>query len=278
MSDTANLPTARTHFLPRDLKLGEPFKGSKGIMAFSPNGTLYLFVHGFNGSAASTWNMFPELLMNDSLFANSDLVFLQYESLKTQARANAGRLYTLLQKLASNPVEMINESLPSKFPRENSFKYKKISLVGHSLGAVLCRQALLDACKNKEPWASTTDLTLFAPAHMGSHLNALLKETVYHFVPGQFLGPLVSWHYQVISDLEPDSQFLRTLKDASSKYATTLKAKKIVHGMDDHVVRVNDFLDEDPTPIFLEGKGHTTVCKPNSSFKNPLEIVRDKDA
>lgn len=275
MSDNSNLPTARTHFLPRDLKIGEPFKGSKGIMAFSPNGTLYLFVHGFNGSATSTWNMFPELLMNDPLFANSDLVFLQYESLKTQARANAGRLYILLQKLASNPVEMINESLPRKYPRENSFRFKKISLVGHSLGAVLCRQALLDAYKNEESWGSTTDLILFAPAHMGSHLNALLKETLYQFIPGRLIGPFISFHYQVIGDLAPGSQFLETLKQASAKHATILRAKKIVHAIDDHVVQLNDFLDEDPTPIFIEGKSHTSVCKPNPSFKDPLEIVRD---
>jgi hypothetical protein len=43
------------------------------------------------------------------------------------------------------------------------------------------------------------------------------------------------------------------------------------------VVRVNDFLEEDPTPIFLEMKDHSTVCKPNLSFNTPLEIVRDKD-
>jgi hypothetical protein len=221
--------------------------------------------------------MFPLLIAEDNAFAKSDILFYGYESLRTQARLNALRLHTALDTLGTKANDLIRRSLPFETKRDEPFSYERIVLVAHSLGAVIARQAVLDAYKNNDAWADRVELILFSPAHMGSHLRNLLKETIYKFLPSVFIGPIIEYRYQVLKDLEPRSDFLMTLREATQKQLPSshrLKAKTIVHASQERVVETSDFLIDDPTPILIEGRAHTNICKPNRTYSDPVDIVK----
>jgi hypothetical protein len=113
---------------------------------------------------------------------------------------------------------------------------------------------------------------------MGSHLQELLKETVYRFLPSTLVSLFAGYSFQVLKDLEPRSDFLSTLREATHRKignAGGLKARTIVHASEERVVETTDFIMEDPTPILIEGKTHTAICKPNQTYTSPLEILKE---
>jgi pimeloyl-ACP methyl ester carboxylesterase len=282
-----NNPNGQAHYMPRDLGWG---RNSRVHWSIAPRGRAIVFVHGFGGAATSTWNQFAALLTGRSECAGDDLIFYGYDGLRSRARVSAIGLRDFLEVLFDRPAErLINPTLlPPECggrPRGALFAYEKVVLVAHSLGAVVCRQALLEAHYDRADWTEKVRLVLFAPAHMGANIVPLVSQALTT-IPylGGLAAPFLKFRYQVLQDLEPGSTTLKmllkeTMKELERKKVRraiargeghSLVASLVVLANPDPVVDPNHF-GLDPGAKEFPGKGHKEVCKPSSEFLHPVE-------
>jgi pimeloyl-ACP methyl ester carboxylesterase len=164
----------QSHHFPLDLKRpdGQSWgRSSKAFFATEPVGSAILFVHGFGGKATDTWLEFPRLLPLEAESAGYDLLFYGYDGKKARAAFSAAGLLEFLDALNDTPSrDVINPSLTPGIPkRPKAFRYKRLVICAHSLGAVVSRLALLDA-GNQTPrrrWLSR--VRLLAPQSFRSY-------------------------------------------------------------------------------------------------------------
>ncbi len=261
------------HVMPKPLPFGID---SRAYWAFEPTGKLVVFVHGFKGSAQATWMEFPRRLDSAKECRGCDLVFYGYDGVRTRASISASNFREFMNALCSGPT-IPNKYLHSSIHRPAGLQYQKVILVGHSLGCIVIRQALLDAHLKNEAWSQRVETILFAPAHSGANVLKLLGETVTGLkVP--FAGavvPLLKIWWRVLNDLEPKNDMLnKLLKDveAETAKAPELLATVVLHSDKDFVVEPIRFA-LDPPQDTLNGKSHTEICKPSDSFTDPVDIV-----
>lgn len=262
----------QTHLMPTKLPWGE---GSRAHWATKPNGSALVFVHGFSGSAVDTWLQFPEFLRQRSETSGSDLLFYGYDSLRTQVRPNAVKLVAFLGELLAQPARTMNSTVDPPLYRDAAFQYDRVTIVAHSLGAVVARRALLDAHKSAALWAPKVTLILFAPAHMGAHLIPFLGAVlgVFRFAP---IEAIAKWQFPTLAELTPGSPTLAGLEKDTAKALATgrasyLRAKAVAIAENDNVVVLNDFCD-DPVPVVMP-RSHVALCKPTETFTMPLDFV-----
>lgn len=242
--------------------------------AIKPNGTIVIFVHGFAGGPTSTWPQFPTLLPAAKAAREADILFYSYDSLRTRAYVSAVKLYKFLTILTANPNALIQQSLPGTVARTGTpFAYSRIIIVAHSLGALVSRLALLEAHKNNDAWAANVRLILFAPAHTGADILRLAGLALTGLPVAMPAAQLV---LPSLQDLDPRSSAIlkRLAKEVSAavKKAPYLRATVVIHAERDPVVSPNPFCT-DPTPLFIPGVDHMSVCKPNPPFSIPLDQV-----
>lgn len=247
------------------------------FLSVKPPKILLIFIHGFNGKAVSTWNKFPTMLPNNGKLEETDIAFYGYNSLQSKRGA---------AEYASDLLDFLNEEIPgtgniarqaSQKGLETSRQYAKIILVAHSLGAVLLRKALMGAKIDNKSWLNKTQMVLFAPAHLGAKVEKLLFGALDIILVTKLIGLGLKYKFPVLKDLESDSTLLKDLKDDSRKYfmkndGEFAKAKIVIHSNPDGIV-TNDRFGEDPQEIKIEGSSHTSVCKPNELYTNPLEQI-----
>jgi pimeloyl-ACP methyl ester carboxylesterase len=262
----------QAHHIPLEL----PDQGKKTIAhwAFRPAGKVVIFVHGFGGHSVTSWISFSTLLREKAECAGHDIIFWGYDGLYAQAEFSATLLHSFLRSLLADPLSIINSSLPPGVGPRRKFKFTEITLIAHSLGAVICRRALLIAHEQGDNWVHKTKMVLFAPAHMGAHitnLSSLLTGPVY-LAYGLFKA-----RFQVVYDLEPGSPTLTKLLDDSKDVINTGQgafaiARKVIWAERDNIVKQLQFAN-DPLPRPYPGKNHKNVCKPNSLFTDPVKDV-----
>jgi pimeloyl-ACP methyl ester carboxylesterase len=165
----------------------------------------------------------------------------------------------------------------SKDARSGEFQYKKVVLVAHSMGAIICRQALLRANASRDTWGDLVQLVLFAPAHLGATDIAGFASAVAEVAKAKFIVSVAELKWPVLKELQQESDTLKKLSNRTKKAivggkAQYLRAKKVVFGELDKVVIVDEFCSDEPYDVF-EGKGHRDVCKPKASFRDPLDAV-----
>jgi surfactin synthase thioesterase subunit len=90
---------------------------------------LFLFVHGLYSSSTDTWGNFPELLSGDRDIESFDIYLWAYPTY-------------IIGKVPTIPL--VAEQLLTEL-RERFTTYKRIILVGHSLGGLVIRSAILKA-------------------------------------------------------------------------------------------------------------------------------------
>lgn len=251
-------------------------RGSIARWAIKPSGRLIVFVHGFGGDALATWDEFPRTVDKDAAFEGADIVFYGYESKSTRANLSAAVLRSMIDNLVSSPVGLIRSTTGLDL-RPSSFVYDRVIVVAHSLGGALARRVAADASKLGSVSFTKMKLVLFAPAHLGGDIIKIAMTALTPSAIGSVFGGALKVMWPVLNDLEPGSDFLAQLaRDTSAELASCpsepLVASVIVFGDRDRVVVPNNFCD-DPPPFVIPGRGHTSICKPDPAFTEPVQIV-----
>jgi pimeloyl-ACP methyl ester carboxylesterase len=219
---------------------------------------LVLFVHGLGGSRYGTWKLFPQFVFED--FPDADVGLYQFTSalgrwriwesvdLDAEARAFAGML------------------------RDRLKQYKQITLIGHSMGGLLCKSAIHYLVTEGDSVAieRISGLILMATPQLGSR-----------------------WITPLIGRFLPDGRALRVHGQLMTEVQTTF-ANKIAVDEGVHtrrkitiptwaVLGVNDYW-VDPLSArigltsarVLSVRGmHTSIVKPKTKESDVYPFVRD---
>ena len=239
---------------------------------------LVIFVHGYGGNAITTWKSFFTLLRNDPSFFDKDVIYYGYKSKEYQAADHAGDFYDFLNDHA---LSSASSSYFIMALDERSFekrKYEKVTIVAHSLGAIVTREALKTAYDNKRDWLPTTQMMLFAPAHLGANILPLVFYTLDIFNLTRLIGSYFKYKTPVLNDLEKGSDILKKIMSETKELlqnqnGSFTKAKCVVHAKGDRVVENLKF-NEDRDAKRIEGKSHSKVCKPTLDYEEPIEFLK----
>jgi len=234
---------------------------------------LVIFVHGYSGEAEATWRNFNMFLPHEAQLADTDIVFFQYDAVFNQVGISASYLLELLDPLLTSPADLVNRSVGESI-RDSGLQYDRIVIVGHSTGAVVARQALLDALDgpNAETYHDAPiRLVFYAPAHCGAHVSSLVELAMFGRALGlAALALSASYVSPLLRELSPEkSGVLKRLADKTQQLLKNngprqlLVAHDVLRAQNDRVVVDCRFCD-DPNPRPLGGENHTSVCKPKN--------------
>ena len=247
-------------------------KNSSAFLTLDKPTSLVVFVHGFNGKATGTWDDFPALIRSKNDFANADVIFYGYDSMKGQANNNALKFYNFLTSVCENSPNKLGFNRDSI---NDQFRYENVVVIAHSLGAIVVRRALLTAKNENKSWLENFKMILFAPAHCGARVQKIILESLP--IVGRLLAGLVLVKVPIIDDLGPQSQaILNLISDSKSYLGKDSGQFTIAHKViwaDNEIVVHNDQFCSDPAPILIDKKSHTSVCKPTATYLDPYEIV-----
>lgn len=251
--------------------------GSTGHWCVRQPEKLVIFIHGFTGAAESTWHEFPMQFREEAKFSEADVLFLGYNSMRSRALPAARLLLKFIVDLIKNPHQVANRHIYYDTPR-TSFSYKKILIVGHSLGGALIRQIAIDLYDTDPNDQLPIKIVLFAPAHKGSNMLNLLRN---YFSVGAFFRSIKLFsliRHPILQDLTKGSDFIKKLEDRTNilikhkNKGTRLVANLVCFGEYENIVETDDFA-QDPLYYTVPGYDHINVCKPTRHYKTPMNYV-----
>lgn len=250
-----------------------------------------VFVHGWGGSPATTWFRFQELIDDGSdpsalaWWQETDLYFYSYESRRFSIAEHAEGLLQFLDGVyPTRPASVVKgEQLEEQ-------QYTELILVGHSLGAVVLREGVLDRValklapqrpQDQSPAILDAHVRLFAPAMHGAKPSGFLG-LAYHLL--REIREIKPWFEAalesqvIVRQLQSESDKLKSLRTDTEKFAaeTSFRAlvAHVVYGEKEHIVERDKFrLDKIALPIL--GRDHRSVCKPDVDYTEPLRFVRE---
>ncbi len=243
---------------------------------------LIVFIHGFTGTAEGTWFDVASELRDDVAFKHTDVLFIGYDSTKSRALISARLIGGILREFITSPGDQANKHLYF-IKRRPDFRYKRVLIVCHSLGAALMRRIAVDLAQRQSQEFDDIEIVLFAPAHKGASLHTLSEDIISRGFGGSLLAwfrNLFNFRKQVLLDLSPGSEFVAALEaDTNTEIArrgrlSLLVAKSTFFGVYENVVEVADFAQD---PIFetLENEDHTTLVKTSNQRRHVLQVCQE---
>lgn len=248
---------------------------SKVILSKHKPTALIVFVHGFRGDALETWQQFDELAISNPKFKNADLVFFGYDGYLSNVLAGSSFLFDLLNDVDTNPAAIVGINKPDLIAARKQ-GYQRIILVAHSLGAVVCRWAIVRAVEEKKSWREKLKLLLFAPAHTGSDLASLATAASAHFAWISLFVEAAKAKVPLVKELDPSSRVLAELAARVQRVQNEpcLKASRVV--VAEHEIVVSNLpFPGDPCPDALRGTDHVSVCKPSQKWPKAIQFLQE---
>ena len=277
---------------------------SYGLILDRATDSLTVFVHGFWGDSTSTWQEFQRFVDDAQLsfpnFHDSDLLFFDYPSTKWTIEVAAHDLLRFLKSVYPRTNEERFASLQPAasifglnsrllLSRPVPFEYTKLTLIGHSMGAVILRRALLIELTNQieelRAGASAPDdsllhanLILFAPAHLGFKYGDLADiVSSSHWALAALRLIYQIRHAPAYADLVALSPVLRGIQDQTERYVTEFPFARalratIVWGARENVVFMGGYA-EDSVVAPIPARDHIDICKPSDQYESPMEVI-----
>lgn len=208
----------QTHLKDRSLK---EHPDVRAFFSVVPNRKAMIFIHGFGGDPLATWANFHTLLPIKPEFSAHDVFFYGYDGLWAELISSATIFECFLNTMLTNPLPVINNNLPASGKRDSSFSYDHVLLVGHSLGAVIARWALLPSKPEKKDWEGKVSLVLFAPAHKGADVPRLALEATEGFKFLKLFVSFLNFKSPLIGQLTKGSDELKFLESETLKALST---------------------------------------------------------
>ena len=197
---------------------------SHAIWARTPIGKAVVFIHGYSGDAMATWSEFDKLIPETPEFAGWDFIFYGYDGLLGTTVPSAALFYEFLDRLFTQTETLTIPSLGRKLGSRPGFTFSRVILAAHSLGAVICRRALLSGRNQKRDWMNKTAMVLYAPAHLGALASDQIRELgvgpTWLSEMLRILGCVARHASPLIDELDPESDVLQDLlKDTNDALA-----------------------------------------------------------
>ena len=276
MTASSRQPGRRTHFLTR--RVDNTRLDILVRWAAEPTGQAVVFVHGFGGTAIGSFEDFHVLSTRRPDLAGCDLIFFGYDSVRLGVTDAASELFDLLITIALFPGRLFENSKPhERARRPDSFEYERLVIVGHSLGAVVARAALLRTRTIHKPgplWSQTRSL-FFAPAHCGARPVELMASVALPWPIQLVKRATLLWRSPALDDLQRGGSYLAWLqsevREGVRGGSEHLRASTI-HVRDDGVVFNCVFADDFP-PQLVWDHDHRSVCKPTRDYLDPVEAL-----
>lgn len=244
---------------------------------------LVVFVHGFGGKAMSTWKNFTEGHKVSRWWTDADLLFIGYDSKRDGIKGVADRLRRNLPRFYPTPYApvMTLDGVPVR--NDVSTPYRELIVVGHSLGGLIVRHALVDEADEwiklgrvgPKPLLLESSVRLFSPASAGFRAAGVLGVArASGFWPALEMYLRRSSAY---TDMQPGSTMLtdtrvRTQRLVQEEPDTGALVASILWASPDQVV-IEGKYDSDAISRSVENQDHKSVCKPNASYPVPWDFV-----
>ena len=254
------------------------YPGSYVLAAPSlPPASAVIFVHGFGGDATKTWQHAQELVDIEpyrSALQRTDLFFYDYECTRHEIPYSADDLNTFITQVFTDRHSIHTGTVP----------YQSVHLIGHSAGAVVIRQLLLELFKFDKA-SPYRDLLLDSnPVLFGSAQSGFKHELAVLLIANEI--PILNvaaalWllaRGKVYKDLRPESAVLSAIREQTKDLWQTEKRPAFrpltVWGKDEQIVHPVDLL-RDMRIDFRPGRDHFSICKPQSADPIPLKQIAD---
>jgi triacylglycerol esterase/lipase EstA (alpha/beta hydrolase family) len=246
---------------------------SLGYFSVDPPKTLFLFVHGWGGNPQETWFPLSRFLIKGASAgaAPFDAIFYAYDSRRQNTATSIEVLARFVRDYLADPIAALSRSSNGVIARPpGSVRYSRINICSHSLGAVVSRGALvrlIDDANGDPGWGAEVRQVLFAPAHKGAKVQAVLETFANLHQTGKFLIALSRLFSPAYDELKEENivwlekATLEKLKEYPA-LAPLLKARTVFWAKDDKIV-VNKPFGKDPLASIKDGESHTSICKPN---------------
>jgi pimeloyl-ACP methyl ester carboxylesterase len=274
------------------------FKKSFALMSEAPVDTIkraIIFVHGFNGSARSTWTDFLSLVDDSEACSDwwepSDLYFCHYQwaSVFHSLINNSLYIYKFVRSVFPLPTVLRKGNAY----RDAIFRYKELILVGHSEGGLLLRKviikaaerdkavvAFMTACiytKTEEPKCTDVLLArirLFAPALGGEMQTGLIG--ILTSLPIVSHGLSAS---AARKGMNPASAEVTQPREITDEYAKFLPfdcfKAHILWAERDSIISGEKYKKDEECINPPVKTSHTSVCKPTANYPLPLNFVEE---
>ena len=221
------------------------------------NKTVVIFVHGFCGDKRKSWFEFPNLVFGDNELINCDVLSWGYTT----------RVINLHPKSRLPQIDEITNCLITYLSLKVFNNYESIIFVGHSLGGIVIRQAILTLYQNDEK-NNTND---FRKVKL-----CLFYAVPIHGLKGFIQGVRFIFNRQ-LRYLVGKKKVLETLKanwNGEIK-GTGIRVINIGGGKDKILGESYDIaFNADEIPKWL-GYNHVEICKPGNVSDNRYLILRD---
>lgn len=252
-----------------------------------------IFVHGFGGHPFKTWYQMQDLITSDDRWKGTDAYFIGYRSVQDEVMLSAAYMARIIRAICPEPPDDIFKVYARNTTyqfRSHKTRYESVDLIGHSLGGVVLRIALLELLRQGIAAANSSDITelpvsyalpcgakvrLFAPAQGGARI-AGLKGMIRNALGFRALIDLYRGRSPSFQELEPGSLLLQALREDINYYAdqypglSSVRAR-IAWAQNDHVVTSLPFRHDACYTIL--NTNHLTVCKPNRKFFSPFTFA-----
>lgn len=257
------------------------------VVSTKPAERLIVFIHGWRGDAAGTWGEFAKPPA-DEWWAVSDLLFVDYDSTSESVVATADRIRARIKDFypVPNGEMLVRRGVAV---RENwEQPYRELIIVGHSLGGLVARRAVVDAI---DEWKGKGFDAVLRPPILDAHLR-LFSPASAGFLPRGFVGACQAaplwWVVEMFLrrggaylDLQPGSATITSTKEWTEAYEVghehaSALAASLLWANPEKVVATERYATDAQTRT-ADGTDHGSVCKPNAGYSLPYHFVKTGD-
>ena len=254
-----------------------------------------VFVHGFSGSARSTWSDFFSLVDDEQTsqwWETADLYFFDYwwDSIFKRIPKNTNTFERFLEYVFPRPPQQLFEA--ADITLRPALEYKHLTLVGHSEGGLIVRKVILNVADSDtrldkymrdrivtpmmtEPGPEgieVAQLRLFAPALGGESITGPLGIITHCAVIAPFLRAIAAK-----SGMAETSSSVTTPRSSTDRYTDHLAMEcfraHILWADNDAIVNGERYRKDPECKNLPPGTNHRTVCKPTKLYQRPLKFV-----